>query len=101
MEEAGGRGCEGSRVEDRRSWRSNEMEGRSASDCGGDKVYPATFGNEEETGLKLDDDDVRKPIRPNAPIAQRANGYAAVLPQSLYDPMPIHFRALVHNAHLR
>ena len=53
------------------------------------------------TRKKLDDDDVRKPIRPNTPIAQRANGYAAVLPQSLYDPMPIHFRALVHNAHLR
>ena len=25
------------------------------SDCGGDEVYPATFGNEEKTGLKLDD----------------------------------------------
>ena len=34
------------------------MEGRCESDCGGDEVYPATFGNEEETGFKLDDDDV-------------------------------------------
>ena len=33
------------------------MEGRSESDRGGNEVYPATFGNEEETGLKLDDDD--------------------------------------------
>ena len=30
------------------------MEGRCESDCGGDEVYPATFGNEEKTGLKLD-----------------------------------------------
>ena len=57
MEEAGGRECEGSRVEDRVSCRSNEMEGRCASNRGGDEVYPATFGNEEETRLKLDDDD--------------------------------------------
>ena len=49
--------CEGSRVEDRGSCRSNEMEGRCESNRGGDEVYPATFGNEEETGLKLDDDD--------------------------------------------
>ena len=41
-------------VEDRGSWRSNEMEGRCESDRGGDEVYPATFGNEEKTGLKLD-----------------------------------------------
>ena len=30
------------------------MEGRCESDCGGDEVYPATFGNEEKTELKLD-----------------------------------------------
>ena len=57
MEEAGGRECEGRRVEDRGSCRSNEMEGRSESNRGEDEVYPATFANEEETGLKLDDDD--------------------------------------------
>ena len=57
MEEAGGRECEGSRVEDRGSCRLNEMEGRCESNRGEDEVYPATFGNEEETGLKLDDDD--------------------------------------------
>ena len=57
MEEVGERECEGSRVEDRGSCRSNEMEGRCESNRGGDKVYTATFGNEEETGLKLDDDD--------------------------------------------
>ena len=51
MEEAVGREREESRVEDRRSWRSNEMEGRYH---GGDEVYPATFGNEKKTGLKLD-----------------------------------------------
>ena len=33
------------------------MEGRCESNRGGDEMYPATFGNEEETGLKLDDDD--------------------------------------------
>ena len=33
------------------------MEGRCESDCGRDEVYPATFGDEERTGLKLDDDD--------------------------------------------
>ena len=49
MEEAGGRECEESRVKDRGSWRSNEMEGRCESDRGGDEVYPATFGNEEKT----------------------------------------------------
>ena len=50
MEGAGGRECEGSRVEDRRSCRSNEMEGRCESNRGGGEVYPATFGNKEETG---------------------------------------------------
>ena len=30
------------------------MEGRCESNRGGDEVYPATFGNEEKTGLKLD-----------------------------------------------
>ena len=54
MEEAGGREDEESRVKDRGSWRSNEMEGRCESDRGRDEVYPATFGNEEKTGLKLD-----------------------------------------------
>ena len=39
---------------ERGSWRSNEMEGRCDSDCGGDEVYPAAFGYEEKTGLKLD-----------------------------------------------
>ena len=33
---------------------TNEMEGRCESDCGGDEVHPATFANEEQTGLKLD-----------------------------------------------
>ena len=33
------------------------MEGRCESNCGGDEMHPATFENEEETGLKLDDDD--------------------------------------------
>ena len=54
MKEAGGRECEESRVEDRRSCRWNEMEGRSESDRGGDEVYSATFGDEEKTELKLD-----------------------------------------------
>ena len=57
MDEAGVRECEGSRVKDRGSCRSNEMEGRCESDRGRDEVYPATFGNEEETGLKLHDDE--------------------------------------------
>ena len=54
MEEAGGRECNESRVEDRESCRSNEMEGRHESDRGGDEVFTATFGYEEKTGLKLD-----------------------------------------------
>ena len=33
------------------------MEGRSESDRGGDEVCSATFGDEEKTELKLDDDD--------------------------------------------
>ena len=33
------------------------MEGRIEHDRGSDEVYPATFGDEEKTGLKLDDDD--------------------------------------------
>ena len=54
MEEPGGRECEESRLEDRRSCRSNEMEARSDSDRGGDEVYSATFGDEEiETGLMM------------------------------------------------
>ena len=58
MEEAGGRQCEESRVEDQGSCRSNEMKGRCENNCGGDEVYPATFRNEEENGLKLNDDEV-------------------------------------------
>ena len=42
------------RVKDRENCRSNEMEGRCESDRGGGEVYPATFGNEEKSGLKLD-----------------------------------------------
>ena len=57
-EEAGGRECEESRVEDRGSCRSNEMEGRYESDCGSDELYPATFGDEEKNGLKLHDDEL-------------------------------------------
>ena len=30
------------------------MEGRCESNRRGDEVYPATFGNEEKTGLKVD-----------------------------------------------
>ena len=54
MEETGKRECEESWVKDRGSWRSNKMEGRCESDRGRDKVYLATFENEEKTGLKLD-----------------------------------------------
>ena len=54
MEEAGGRKCGEIRVEDRGSCRSNEMEGRCESACGRDEVYPATFNDEERTGLKVD-----------------------------------------------
>ena len=50
MKEAGRRECEESRVEDRGSCRSNEMEGRCESDCERNEVYPATFGDEEKTG---------------------------------------------------
>ena len=62
MEEVGGRECEESRVKDRGSWRSNEMEGRCESDCRGNEVYPATFRNEEKTGLKLEqEENFKKP----------------------------------------
>ena len=54
MEEASGRECEENWVEDRESCRSNEMEGRCESDRGRDEVYPATFGDEEKNGLKMD-----------------------------------------------
>ena len=54
MEEAGGREYLESRVKDRGSCCSNEMEGRCESDRARHEVYPATFGNEEKTGLKLD-----------------------------------------------
>ena len=50
MEEAGGRKRVESRVEDRGSCRSNEMEGR----C---EVHPATFDDKERIELKLDGDD--------------------------------------------
>ena len=33
------------------------MEGWCESNREGDEVYPATFGDEEETGLKLGDDN--------------------------------------------
>ena len=33
------------------------MEGRCESNRRRDEVYPASFGDEEETGLKLDDDE--------------------------------------------
>ena len=49
MEEAGGTECEESLVEDRGSFRSNEMEERCESDRGDNEVYPATFGDEEKT----------------------------------------------------
>ena len=57
MEEADGRECEESRVEDRGRCRSNEKEVRCESDRGENEVYPAIFGDEENTGLKLNDDD--------------------------------------------
>ena len=57
MKETRGKECEESRVEDRGSCRLNEMKERCESGRGGDEVYPATFGNEEKSGLKLDDDD--------------------------------------------
>ena len=52
MEEAGGRECKESRVEDRRSCRSNEMEEEVRAIDGGDEVYSATFGDEEKNGIK-------------------------------------------------
>ena len=52
MKEARGREYEESRVKDRESCRSNEMERRCENDRGGDEVYAATFGNHEKTGLK-------------------------------------------------
>ena len=45
--------CGESRVEDRGSCRTNEMEGRCESDCGRDEKYPASFGDEERAKLKL------------------------------------------------
>ena len=33
------------------------MKGRCESNCGRDEMYAATFGDEEKTGLKVDDDD--------------------------------------------
>ena len=53
MEEAGGRVCEKSLIKDQGSCRSNEMEGRCESKHGRDEVYPATFGDKEKNGLKL------------------------------------------------
>ena len=51
------RECEKSGFEDQGSCRSNEMVGRCESNCVRDEVYPATFGDEEKTGLKMDDGD--------------------------------------------
>ena len=48
MEEAGGRECEESRVKDRGSWRSNEMEGRCETNRGADEVYLAGHLRERE-----------------------------------------------------
>ena len=56
MEEAGRREREENLVEVRGSCRSNEMEGRCENDRGRDEVYPATFGDKEKNGMKLDDD---------------------------------------------
>ena len=53
-EEAGERECEDSLVEDQGSCRSNEMKGRCESEHERDEVYPATFGDKEKSGLKLD-----------------------------------------------
>ena len=52
MEEAGGRECEESRVEDRGSCRLNKMGGRCESDCGRDEVYLSTFGDEEKKRIE-------------------------------------------------
>ena len=49
VKETSGRECEESRVEDRGSCRSNEIEGRCESDCGRDEVCLATFGDGEKT----------------------------------------------------
>ena len=54
MKDAGEREVEGSRVENRGSYRLNEREGRCKSDCEGDEVYPASFGDKQKNGLKLD-----------------------------------------------
>ena len=54
MEEAGGRECEESRVEDRESCRSNEIEGRCESNREGAEMYPTAFDVKEKNGLKLD-----------------------------------------------
>ena len=53
MEETGGRECEESRIEDRGSCRSNEIEVRCESNRGRDELYPATFADEEKIGLKV------------------------------------------------
>ena len=68
MEEASGREWEESRVKDRGSCRSNEQEGRCESDHEGDEVHPATFGNEEKTGLKLDRRSSGEPLTTLCPI---------------------------------
>ena len=49
-----GREGEESRVEDRKSCRWKEMEGRYESDCRKNEMYPTTFGDEERIELKLD-----------------------------------------------
>ena len=82
MDEAGGREREESRIKDRGSWRSNEMEGRCESDCGRDEVYPAIFGNEEKNGLKLDR-TVMSNLRPGLGIdTQKSKGIIDISPKS-------------------
>ena len=63
MKEAGGRECGESRVEDQGSCKLNEMEGRCESDCGRDEVYPATFGDEERTGLNKKEPDCLRTLK--------------------------------------
>ena len=49
------RQVEESRVEDQGSCRSNKMEGRCESKHGRDEAYPATFGDKDKNGLKLNE----------------------------------------------
>ena len=54
MKQAGGRECEESRVEDQGSCRSNEMEEGVKAIAKGMRMHPATFDDEEKSGLKLE-----------------------------------------------